>query len=348
MKSKVMPKVSGIGRWTASSRQPLRAGRPWPACGRVTDLAPIVPARNRSGIQHPTSNIQRPTSNIQRPTSGNRRGVSLMEVLIALFILSIGLLGVAALIPIGRYSVAEATKSDRCAACGHAALDEIKTRGLVDANIWAYNTGPLTSGATFAIDPLYTGGSNYLGAITRLHYTNNAAAGPIFIGNDDLLFDIPDDSSLRPRGLQLDGSVGAPTSEGRYTWLFTASPSPTEDAAASSDWRNRKTFTVSAVVCFQRDLTGGEDKPFTPTTWTPSGKFMQVGADLGIQRDDWILVCGSRGVPVGVWYRVVSAGGYGGTSYLTLQGPDWQYGDTVTAVYMPSVVGVYTGTVRLP
>ena len=48
--------------------------------------------------------------------------MSLLEVLAAIGVLSIGLLGLAALLPIGRYTIGEATKADRAGQCGRAAL----------------------------------------------------------------------------------------------------------------------------------------------------------------------------------------------------------------------------------
>ena len=41
-----------------------------------------------------------------------RRGVSLLEVLISIFVLSIGLLGVAAVIPVAGHEILQATKAD--------------------------------------------------------------------------------------------------------------------------------------------------------------------------------------------------------------------------------------------
>ena len=52
----------------------------------------------------------------------SRRGVSLIEVLMSIFILSVGLMGMASLIPVGGYQVGEAIKSDRAAAVGRAAV----------------------------------------------------------------------------------------------------------------------------------------------------------------------------------------------------------------------------------
>jgi hypothetical protein len=61
----------------------------------------------------------------------HRRAISLLEVLISMGILTIGLLSVAALIPVGHHHVATATRYDRAASIGQAAFGEIKTRGLL-------------------------------------------------------------------------------------------------------------------------------------------------------------------------------------------------------------------------
>ena len=62
-----------------------------------------------------------------RTSTGARSGLSLLEVLISVFVLSIGLLGVAAVIPLGYHQIVEATKADRAASCGRAGLHAVRT-----------------------------------------------------------------------------------------------------------------------------------------------------------------------------------------------------------------------------
>ncbi|MGI6414054.1 MAG: type IV pilus modification PilV family protein [Thermoguttaceae bacterium] len=64
-----------------------------------------------------------------RPPRPRRSGISLIEVLIAVFVLTFGLMGIAMVIPAGRYLMVEAAKSDRGSACGRAALNDMKIRG---------------------------------------------------------------------------------------------------------------------------------------------------------------------------------------------------------------------------
>ncbi|MCE5267714.1 MAG: hypothetical protein LLG00_07500 [Planctomycetaceae bacterium] len=103
-----------------------------------------------------------------------RRGISLLEILVSIFILSIGILGVAALIPIGKLALIETNKSDRTGACGRASLREIKTRRMTDTStmgdpVTTPPAGPVSTPSTraglggvtlnvlegpFAVDPL--------------------------------------------------------------------------------------------------------------------------------------------------------------------------------------------------
>jgi hypothetical protein len=71
-----------------------------------------------------------------RANAPARSGLSLLEILIAVFVLSIGLLGVAAVIPLGYHQIVEAIKSDRAGACGRAGLHEVRTRGWLNPLLW--------------------------------------------------------------------------------------------------------------------------------------------------------------------------------------------------------------------
>lgn len=67
-----------------------------------------------------------------RPRLLARRGVSLMEILISIGVILVGLLGVAALLPVGRMEIVQSARMDRAAACGRAVLHEVQVRGIVD------------------------------------------------------------------------------------------------------------------------------------------------------------------------------------------------------------------------
>jgi hypothetical protein len=100
------------------------------ALGRPED---IQERETASGFIHHSSFIIHNSSLIPHPS---RRGISLMEVLISIFVLSVGLLGVAAIIPLGQLALWETAKADRCGACGRAALREIQVSRLLDFRYW--------------------------------------------------------------------------------------------------------------------------------------------------------------------------------------------------------------------
>jgi len=65
-----------------------------------------------------------------------RAGVTLLEVMISIFVMLIGVLGVAALIPAGRYSATEALKADRSAAIARVALRDAKVQEVLNPQMW--------------------------------------------------------------------------------------------------------------------------------------------------------------------------------------------------------------------
>lgn len=72
-----------------------------------------------------------------------RRGITLLEVLVSLLVLTVGLLGVAALLPIGKYEMEQAGRSDRAAVLGQAAFRDLQVRGLLSPLRWSQIGGGL-------------------------------------------------------------------------------------------------------------------------------------------------------------------------------------------------------------
>ncbi len=218
-----------------------------------------------------------------------RAGVSLLEVLISMFVLSIGLLGMAALIPVGKFAIDQTGKADRSGACGHAALSEIKVRRMLDPYPWpdfpdqpqwVYANGndavPAAFAAgSFAIDPLGVArgmpvnlGGATIGSVVPRITLKSVPNGPamtfeqaerVFRWQDDLIFSLPEDMEPPPAGdsdrpRPADPS-GVPQAAGKYSWLVTVTPAAAEADLPVAD---RTLFSVSVAVCHGRSFAISE------------------------------------------------------------------------------------------
>lgn len=76
-----------------------------------------------------------PKSEIQNPKSG-RRALSLTEVLIAMGILTVGLLGVAAVFPVGSFYMQKADIADRGSAIAQSVMNDLVARGMLNPRAW--------------------------------------------------------------------------------------------------------------------------------------------------------------------------------------------------------------------
>jgi hypothetical protein len=89
-----------------------------------------------------------------------RRGISLIEVLISMFVLLFGLMGVAAIFPVASHYVLEGDKRDRSAGLAQVAFEELKARKILRPETWLYSDNtflglsPATDPAIFFVNPL--------------------------------------------------------------------------------------------------------------------------------------------------------------------------------------------------
>jgi hypothetical protein len=72
------------------------------------------------------------------PPSPLRHGLSLLEILISIGVLSVGLLSVIMIVPLGQMTLAEANKANHAGACGRAVMRDLKVRRLLDYRSWIW------------------------------------------------------------------------------------------------------------------------------------------------------------------------------------------------------------------
>jgi hypothetical protein len=308
-----------------------------------------------------------------------RRGLSLLEVLVSVGILTLGVLGVAMLIPIGKFAMTEVEKSDRTGTCGRAALREIKIRRMLDPNNWS--SPPAAN--FFVLDPLayargltgpLGGTSGTTSGPTRLSLQPYPGAGgalsvpqaeAIFRWHDDLTYASAKGSTNPTNGdrpMPVPNS-SAQQSDGNCSWFFTVVPS-IADVTASVPWSQRRQFSVSAVVCWKRAFTTPATDPINPgerlvpnVTCDPTGygglSISYNTSNVMPKENQWVMLVGNYGP---VWYRVVAAGIDATTSPPTIRvslvGPDWNNNSSATPnqtnlIIVSGVTGVYTKTIML-
>jgi len=151
-----------------------------------------------------------------------RNGITILEVLISIGILSVGLASVLALLPAGGSQARKAMIDDRRSALGQNALADCQARGLLNPTNWSFSTAP-----PVMIDPL--GQSSGVQAVPAgmtlvavAGLTTQALADYAFRGADDLVFTNPDNEDLPPVPA-LQGNARRLT-EGNFSWLATIVP----------------------------------------------------------------------------------------------------------------------------
>lgn len=168
---------------------------------------------------------------IQRPPAGSARpGITLLEVLISIGILSIGLASVVALVPAGRAQASRAVILDRAAILAANVLADAATAGFLrPESVSNGNFRPLILDTS--ITPITGGVSGGLG--TMGVYSPAVPASPAAAGVQNLFLQLRDDIVVAPPSTPDDPPTNA----------FT-------DGARSFEGR------MSALLCLQRGTPG--------------------------------------------------------------------------------------------
>lgn len=185
--------------------------------------------------------------NVQPP-----RGITLLEVLISIGVLSVGLVSVAALVPAGRSQAARATVMDRAGIMAANAIADACTFGLIrPAALTASGTVVIDLGGGFPLPPPPVPVSGTARA-QGIYSTPSAAAAPpsyhrLFMqSRDDVVLTPPATEDDLPTNMFLDGVRAF---DGRMTCMYVlASGTPSRLAVVVFHNRNPSAAAVTGSI----------------------------------------------------------------------------------------------------
>jgi len=249
-------------------------------------------------------------------TAYDRRGVSLLEVLISIGILSVGLISVLSLIPAGRLLNSKANALDRTSLLAMNAAADFMNRGLARPAGWTN----IPSQAFVAYDPLlpvsfqtfWSGTVAGALIIPRTDAATSAVSTSMPSTVTDILVRSGDDLRYSTDGLgdealpvptwSISGTNGPHIFDGAYSYLATLS-------GTTTTWNSGEYKTLTIVTFSRRDissppvmLTSGTDGSWIVNqTNVPSGSSLK---DL-VKPGSMVLFQPSTGTPS--WLRVLLA-----------------------------------------
>lgn len=204
----------------------------------------------------------------RRPLRRGRAGVSLLEVMFSIGVVTIGLVGIAALLPVAGAQANKGAGADASARLGAAAIREFHACSMDNPAAWRWYDGTqfrrptvaeMTAGFSFCLDPRFVGqggvipdhvrrngfpyiddlyGSGTILSMPRITLTPSPTmpvtaamtrlqADRLFLSDDSLVFDLPEDRTLGPvQNFNLSAS-NLPlrrNATGTLSWMATIVP----------------------------------------------------------------------------------------------------------------------------
>lgn len=311
-----------------------------------------------------------------------RKGISLIEVLMAIFIVSFGILSVFSLIYFGAFQVQRGLDADASAIAANSFVRDFEVRAMNSVFTWRLpaggqvdltttGTGPLnpTGARRYVIDPRsvargVTGSwpaqSGATTVFTRLSigdqvYKPNPSPPPQYVfhimatAQADEAFsaqnDIAFDDTKTNFPSAMEGNNAKRYAGREYSWFAML----TREGTASQ-------YELSIVVQQGRFAPVAADEVEVNASMTGGGfgggDFKLTGtATTGpkveaLKQGEWVLLADTSRAS---WYRVLALTEYDKAAFsrdVTLAGPDWTNASP-KAVIVPRVVSVHTRTVRL-
>lgn len=138
----------------------------------------------------------------QRHKLMRRRGISLTEVLLSMFVMTVGVLGLAALIPVGGSDVATAVRADRTSNLGRAAFRDVQVRDWLEPDMWMPAVPPNPTTAPLWEDPRSAAPLNL-----PTEFANSFCIDPLFVSRNNPTYVNTADSRLREFPYSLDNDA---------------------------------------------------------------------------------------------------------------------------------------------
>jgi type II secretory pathway pseudopilin PulG len=307
-----------------------------------------------------------------------RRGITLLEVLVSIFILTVGLLGVAALIPLGNLAVTRGNVAYRGAEVARRTFREVRLRGWTRPEMWLTSEGKsiidkdtqeiqeIYRNKPLAFDPLTAavapGMSKFPpgdgASMSLLTFRNNPEvespmnydlARSICVPSDELSIERPDEKSKHAIQ-RLSRSESRRETIGNYSWMMTLVPDPYD----------RISYVASIVVFYQNRpaVSGGDSSIRETRTITDvrqlGGSEYSLGVNSKMIQDKfavpgrWLMLSDGE---LFRWYRILAVEGQTGDSassrVFSLAGAEWPEGTALSATLFKGVVAVHEKRILL-
>lgn len=292
--------------------------------------------------------------------SNSRTGATLVEVLVAIFVMGIGLLALLVLFPLGALNMAQAIRSDRTAHIAANAAAIARFRGIRDSTNWVDSGGVAyvaptvyPAGYTGPAYPVYVDPFPIVWSLPGAGWVGGGSSGPgiqrctvNYVGTTNFAalnrwFGFRDDAPFQENGLvQVDSNIQFQR-ENRYSWAYLCRR---EDYAATNPGVDLK-----VVVYERRPLTVLGETVYSAVYTAGSNVITLTPAPTNVRKGTWILDATPADTDANVrmhghFYRVASVDG--STVELEQNVRDPTYLDTNTsvtgvAVVMDNVVEVF-------